>query len=93
MPKNRILKLLKDRYANYVIQTALDVANDKDNEKLSDVIFQHLPSLKKTRYMKKIQQKIYRNTTLTENLTLNQKRNMGHVKSKSWQRSTTLKKW
>ncbi|KAJ6230077.1 pumilio homology domain family member 4 [Anaeramoeba flamelloides] len=93
MPKNRILKLLKDRYANYVIQTALDVANDKDNEKLSDVIFPHLPSLKKTRYMKIIQQKIYRNTTLTENLTLNQKRNMGHVKSKSWQRSTTLKKW
>ncbi|KAJ3447906.1 pumilio homology domain family member [Anaeramoeba flamelloides] len=93
MPKNRILKLLKDRYANYVIQTALDVANDKDNEKLSDVIFPHLPSLKKTRYGKKIQQKIYRNTTLTEKLTLSQKRNMGHGKSKSWQRSTTLKKW
>ncbi|KAJ6237905.1 pumilio homology domain family member 4 [Anaeramoeba flamelloides] len=87
-----ILKLLKDRYANYVIQTALDVANDEDNEKLSDVIYPHLSFIVNTRYGKKIQQKIYRKN-VKKRLQLNRPRNRGHVKSRSWVRSVSRKKY
>ncbi|KAJ1657213.1 hypothetical protein IWQ61_003348 [Dispira simplex] len=53
-------QLLKDSYANYVIQTALDYADTEQRGQLVDVIRPLLPAIRNTPYGKRIQSKIQR---------------------------------
>ncbi|KAF1799696.1 armadillo-type protein [Mucor lusitanicus] len=53
-------KLLKDSYANYVVQTALDFAEDSQHQKLGDCIRPLLPGIRNTSYCKRIQGKLNR---------------------------------
>ncbi|KAI8984057.1 armadillo-type protein [Mycotypha africana] len=56
--KPRLEKLLKDSFANYVVQTALDFADDLQYQKLVDCIRPLLPSIRNTAYCKRIQSKL-----------------------------------
>ncbi|KAK9447089.1 armadillo-type protein [Limtongia smithiae] len=51
-------KLLRDSYANYVIQTALDCADTQTRQMLVDAIRPILPSIRNTPYGRRIQSKI-----------------------------------
>lgn len=53
--------LIKDPYANYVIQTALSVSSQSDFNTLSAAIRPHLASLRNTPYGKRIQSRMNRN--------------------------------
>lgn len=53
-------KLLKDSYANYVVQTALDFAEETQHQKLGDCIRPLLPAIRNTSYCKRIQGKLNR---------------------------------
>lgn len=44
--------MMKDQYANYVVQRMLDVVNDKQRKVLIEKIRPHLSSLKKYTYGK-----------------------------------------
>lgn len=52
-----LLELLQDRYANFVIQTALDVADDQQHAKLVKMILPYIHQIK-TPYVMHIQKKI-----------------------------------
>jgi len=52
-----LLALLQDRYANFVIQTALDVADDTQHAKLVKLILPYIHQIK-TPYVMHIQKKI-----------------------------------
>jgi len=52
-----LLELLQDRYANFVIQTALDVADDQQHAKLVKLILPYIHQIK-TPYVMHIQKKI-----------------------------------
>jgi hypothetical protein len=51
-------RLLRDSFANYVIQTALDYANPAMKTRLIDAIRPHLPAIRTTPYGRRIQAKI-----------------------------------
>ncbi|KAL7320845.1 hypothetical protein PS15m_000692 [Mucor circinelloides] len=53
-------KMLKDSYANYVVQTALDFAEDSQHQKLGECIRPLLPGIRNTSYCKRIQGKLNR---------------------------------
>lgn len=53
--------LLRDSFANYVIQTALDYANPQMKDRLVDAIRPHLPAIRTTPYGRRIQAKIQGN--------------------------------
>lgn len=50
--------MLQDPFANYVVQTALTVADSKQHAQLVEAIKPHLSSLGNTPYGKRIQSKI-----------------------------------
>jgi hypothetical protein len=52
--------MLKDSFANYVIQTALDSAKPDQRQRLVDVLRPLLPAIRNTAYGKRIQSKIYK---------------------------------
>ena len=54
-------RLLRDSFANYVIQTALDYANPPMKTRLIDAIRPHLPAIRTTPYGRRIQAKIQGN--------------------------------
>jgi hypothetical protein len=54
-------RLLRDSFANYVIQTALDYANPAMKNRLIDAIRPHLPAIRTTPYGRRIQAKIQGN--------------------------------
>ncbi|KAG9233476.1 armadillo-type protein [Amylocarpus encephaloides] len=54
-------RLLRDSFANYVIQTALDYANPSMKARLIDAIRPHLPAIRTTPYGRRIQGKIQGN--------------------------------
>ncbi|RCH78622.1 hypothetical protein CU098_004331, partial [Rhizopus stolonifer] len=54
--KPQLEKLLRDSYANYVVQTALDFANETQHQKLSEHIRPLLPLIRNTSYCKRIQE-------------------------------------
>ena len=56
--KDRIEGLLKDSFANYVVQTALDFANPQQKEKLVEFIIPVLPLIRNSPHGKRIQQKL-----------------------------------
>ncbi|KXS15099.1 ARM repeat-containing protein [Gonapodya prolifera JEL478] len=56
--KERLDKLLRDSYANYVVQTALDSADPIQKQKLIDCIKPLLPAIRHTPYGKRIQNKL-----------------------------------
>jgi len=58
---NELEKMLRDSFANYVIQTALDYADPEMREKLVDNIRPILPSIRQTPYGRRIQSKIVAN--------------------------------
>jgi len=58
---NELEKMLRDSFANYVIQTALDYAGPEMREKLVDNIRPILPSIRQTPYGRRIQSKIVAN--------------------------------
>lgn len=55
---NELEKMLRDSFANYVIQTALDYADPDMREQLVDTIRPILPSIRQTPYGRRIQSKI-----------------------------------
>jgi len=52
--------LLQDSYANYVVQTSLDVAEPMQYHQLVDLIRPILPSIRHLPYCKRIQSKLMR---------------------------------
>ncbi|KAL3417660.1 RNA-binding protein (pumilio domain-containing protein) [Phlyctema vagabunda] len=54
-------RLLRDSFANYVIQTALDYANPNMKTRLIEAIRPHLPAIRTTPYGRRIQAKIQGN--------------------------------
>lgn len=54
-------RLLRDSFANYVIQTALDYANPAMKTRLIEAIRPHLPAIRTTPYGRRIQAKIQGN--------------------------------
>ncbi|KAJ1344989.1 hypothetical protein BSLG_000504 [Batrachochytrium salamandrivorans] len=58
--KERLDKLLRDSYANYVVQTSLDYAEPSQRAQLVECIRPILPSIRNTPYGKRIQTKIFR---------------------------------
>nr|KAJ3422709.1 hypothetical protein HK105_006825 [Polyrhizophydium stewartii] len=60
LSKDRLDRLLRDSYANYVIQTALDYADTPQRMQLVECIRPILPSIRNTPYGKRIQTKIMR---------------------------------
>ena len=55
--------MMKDQYANYVIQKIIDVVDDNQRKMLMQKIKPHIPSLKKYTYGKHIIARLERNTT------------------------------
>eukprot|EP00842_Homolaphlyctis_polyrhiza_P006345 jgi/Hompol1/6711/HPOL_001642-RA len=62
LSKERLDKLLRDSYANYVVQTALDYADSPQRIVLVECIRPILPSIRNTPYGKRIQTKIMRDS-------------------------------
>jgi len=58
--RDRLDKLLRDSYANYVVQTALDYADSAQRAKLIECIRPLLPAIRNTPYGKRIQSKLHR---------------------------------
>ena len=55
---NELEKMLRDSFANYVVQTALDYADHETKTRLVDAIRPILPSIRQTPYGRRIQSKI-----------------------------------
>ena len=49
-----IVTMMKDQYANYVIQKLLDISNDRHQEILLNIIRDHIDALKKYTFGKHI---------------------------------------
>lgn len=60
MNQDQLERLLKDSYANYVVQTALDYADDKQHQQLAECVRPLLPCIRNTSYCKRIQGKLNR---------------------------------
>ncbi|KAG2183300.1 hypothetical protein INT43_006305 [Umbelopsis isabellina] len=60
LDKDALEKLLRDSFANYVVQTSLDYADPEQRIKLVDCIRPILPSIRNTPYGKRIQGKLQR---------------------------------
>ncbi|POY71655.1 hypothetical protein BMF94_5350 [Rhodotorula taiwanensis] len=60
--KQRLERLLRDSFANYVVQTALDYAEPAQRTQLIETIRPILPQIRNTPYGKRIQSKIQRET-------------------------------
>lgn len=60
MNHDQLERLLKDSYANYVVQTALDYADDKQHQQLAECVRPLLPCIRNTSYCKRIQGKLNR---------------------------------
>src|SRR5690349_13481352 len=58
--KTRLDKLLRDSYANYVVQTSLDFADPIQRAQLVECIRPLLPAIRNTPYGKRIQSKLHR---------------------------------
>ncbi|KAF9579317.1 hypothetical protein BGW38_004475 [Lunasporangiospora selenospora] len=58
--KSRLDKLLRDSYANYVVQTSLDFADPIQRTQLVECIRPLLPAIRNTPYGKRIQSKLHR---------------------------------
>ncbi|CAI2166966.1 15262_t:CDS:10 [Funneliformis geosporum] len=65
--KNRLDKLLRDSYANYVVQTALDYADPLLRSQLVECIRPLLPAIRNTPYGKRIQGKLHREQVMQLN--------------------------
>ncbi|KAL8278430.1 hypothetical protein RQP46_009120 [Phenoliferia psychrophenolica] len=61
--KQRLERLLRDSFANYVVQTALDYAEPAQRAQLIETIRPILPMIRNTPYGKRIQSKIQRETS------------------------------
>ncbi|CAG8435738.1 9515_t:CDS:10 [Funneliformis mosseae] len=68
--KNRLDKLLRDSYANYVVQTALDYADPIQRASLVDCIRPLLPAIRNTPYGKRIQGKLHREVMQLNSLNM-----------------------
>lgn len=55
---NELEKMLRDSFANYVVQTALDYADPETKTRLTDAIRPILPAIRQTPYGRRIQSKI-----------------------------------
>ncbi|CAG8505511.1 3182_t:CDS:10 [Ambispora leptoticha] len=62
--KSRLDKLLRDSYANYVVQTSLDYADPVQRAQLVECIRPLLPAIRNTPYGKRIQGKLHREQQL-----------------------------
>ncbi|CAO3702771.1 unnamed protein product [Rhizopus stolonifer] len=60
MNQDYLEKLLKDSYANYVVQTALDYANEGQHQQLAECVRPLLSTIRNTSYCKRIQGKLNR---------------------------------
>jgi hypothetical protein len=58
LPSNELERMLRDSYANYVIQTAMDFADADTKARLVDNIRPILPAIRSTPYGRRIQGKI-----------------------------------
>ncbi|KAK3817753.1 MAG: armadillo-type protein [Benniella sp.] len=71
--KARLDKLLRDSFANYVIQTSLDYADPIQRAQLVECIRPFLPAIRNTPYGKRIQTKLHRDQMTTRH------NSMGHL--------------
>ncbi len=60
--RQRLEKLLRDSFANYVVQTSLDYADPAQRMQLVECIRPILPMIRNTPYGKRIQSKLHRDT-------------------------------
>src|SRR5690554_5937493 len=65
--KNRLEKMLRDSYANYVVQTSLDFADPIQRTQLVECIRPLLPAIRNTPYGKRIQSKLHRDQLSSTN--------------------------
>ncbi|CAO3563544.1 unnamed protein product [Mortierella alpina] len=68
--KTRLDKLLRDSYANYVVQTSLDFADPIQRAQLVECIRPLLPAIRNTPYGKRIQSKLHRDQMSSVNQQL-----------------------
>ena len=68
--KTRLDKLLRDSYANYVVQTSLDFADPIQRTLLVECIRPLLPAIRNTPYGKRIQSKLHRDQMSSVNQQL-----------------------
>ncbi|KAF9184289.1 hypothetical protein BGZ51_003403 [Haplosporangium sp. Z 767] len=69
--KMRLDKLLRDSYANYVVQTSLDFADPVQRAQLVECIRPLLPAIRNTPYGKRIQGKLHRDQMSAGNNSMN----------------------
>ncbi|CAO3570646.1 unnamed protein product [Mortierella alpina] len=69
--KTRLDKLLRDSYANYVVQTSLECADPIQRGLLVDCIRPLLPAIRNTPYGKRIQSKLHRDQVSTAHNHMN----------------------
>ena len=55
---NELERMLRDSFANYVVQTALDYGNDQHKQRMVDMITPMLPNIKQTPHGRRIASKI-----------------------------------
>jgi hypothetical protein len=67
--RDRLERLLRDPYANYVVQTALDYADPLQRSQLVDCIRPLLPAVRNTPYGKRIQSKLQRDPMASGTIT------------------------
>ncbi|KAF9195963.1 hypothetical protein BGZ50_002765 [Haplosporangium sp. Z 11] len=65
--KSRLEKMLRDSYANYVVQTSLDFADPIQRAQLVECIRPLLPAIRNTPYGKRIQSKLHRDQLSSAN--------------------------
>ncbi|KAJ5067455.1 pumilio domain-containing protein [Anaeramoeba ignava] len=84
--QDKISQLLTDPYGNYVVQTALKVAEKEKHKQLSEVIKPHLQLVRNLPYGKKIQNMIFPNNDKNRNgntPTHSRNNSFGHRRKKS----------
>lgn len=70
--QDRLEKLLRDAFANYVVQTALDYAESSQRARLVEAIRPTLPAIRNTPYGKKLQSRLQKEQDIFNNRRLMQ---------------------
>jgi hypothetical protein len=81
--RDRLDKLLRDPYANYVVQTALDFADPVQRTQLVECIRPLLHAVRNTPYGKRIQSKLQRDPIVTSSASSNVNNTGSHTSSTS----------
>ncbi|CDS09247.1 hypothetical protein LRAMOSA10607 [Lichtheimia ramosa] len=89
MNESSIEKLLRDSFANYVVQTCLEYADEDQRLHLIDLIRPHLPSIRSTPYGKRISSKIQREQAPASGRHMRQHQSLGSLRHKTTNNQST----